>query len=117
MKTPVDYEVINVGSTINTDKPEYSPVVSLDGSALYFTSRRLHSDSANINIKEPGTNLHLEDVYVSYKDKNNQWTVPKIMDFCMPEYNEATVAVSTDERRIYVYKDETRSEERRVGKE
>lgn len=107
MKTPVDYEVINVGSTINTDKPEYSPVVSLDGSALYFTSRRLHSDSANINIKEPGTNLHLEDVYVSYKDKNNQWTVPKIMDFCKPEYNEATVAVSTDERRIYVCKDET----------
>jgi len=107
MKSPVEFEVINVGSTINTSNPEYSPVISLDGSALYFTSRRLHPDSSNLNIKEPGTNLYLEDIYVSYKNHENEWGEPKIMDFCKPEFNEATVAVSTDERRIYAYMDET----------
>jgi tetratricopeptide (TPR) repeat protein/cell division septation protein DedD len=107
VNNPVDFEVINVGEKINTTNPEYSPVVSLDGAALYFTSRRLYPDSININIKEPGTNLFLEDVYVAYKDNNNEWGDPVIMDFCKPEFNEATVAVSTDERRIYVYMDET----------
>lgn len=102
-----DYTVENLGSTVNSKYPEYSPVVSLDGYAIYFTSRRLRSDSSNIDIVEPGTNLHLEDVYVSYKDNDGEWEEPKLMEFCKSDKNEATVAVSTDERRIYVYKDET----------
>ncbi|HLW30218.1 MAG TPA: SPOR domain-containing protein [Brumimicrobium sp.] len=105
--TPVDFKITNLGDKINTSNPEYSPVISLDGSALYFTSRRLYSDSINLSIREPGTNLHLEDVYVAYKDENNQWGTPEIMEFCRPEFNEATVAVSSDERNIYVYIDET----------
>lgn len=102
-----NYEVINLGPIINSSSADYSPVVSLDGSALYYTSRRLRSDSSNIEIKEPSTNMYMEDIYVSYKDFDNNWTEPILMDFCLPEKNEATVAVSTDERRIYVYKDET----------
>lgn len=102
-----EYTVENLGPTINTSYPEYSPVVSLDGYALYYTSRRARKDSSNLEIVEPGTNLHLEDVYVSYKDNDGKWQEPELMEFCEPEKNEATVAVSTDERRIYVYKDET----------
>lgn len=102
-----DYTVENLGSVVNSSYPDYSPVVSLDGYALYFTSRKVRKDSSNINILEPGTNLHLEDVYVSYKNNEGNWEEPKLMEFCKPEENEATVAVSTDERRIYVYKDET----------
>lgn len=102
-----DYTVENLGPVVNSKFPEYSPVVSLDGYAIYFTSRRLRSDSSNIGILEPGTNLHLEDVYVSYKDNDGEWMEPKLMEFCEADKNEATVAVSTDERRIYVYKDET----------
>ncbi|MEX1193077.1 MAG: SPOR domain-containing protein [Brumimicrobium sp.] len=102
-----EYYVENLGSTINSSFPDYSPVISLDGFAIYYTSRRLREDSSNIDIVEPGTNMHLEDIYVSKKDYDDNWTEPQLMDFCDPEKNEATVAVSTDERRIYVYKDET----------
>lgn len=104
---PIDkgFKVRNLGPVINTDDPEYAPVVSLDGAALYFTSRRLRVDSSNIDIKEPGTNMHLEDVYVSYKDFDDEWGEAVIMDFSLPEQNEATVYVSPDERRIYVYRD------------
>src|SRR5690554_2976113 len=104
---PIDYEVINLGTVINSSNPEYSPVISLDGKTLYFTSRRLHPDSLNINIKEPGTNLYLEDVYVSNKNKAGKWNKPEILDFCKPEYNEATIALSTDGQKLYVYMDET----------
>ena len=105
IETPVDYAVKNVGPVVNSPSPEYSPVVSLDGSAIYYTSRRLRKDSSNFGITEPGTNIYLEDIYVSYKDYDDNWTEPRIMDFCKPENNEATVAVSIDERRIYAYMD------------
>lgn len=102
---PVDYKVKNVGPVVNSPMPDYSPVASLDGSAIYFTSRRLRPDSSNMGVIEPGTNIYLEDIYVSYKDFDDNWTEPRIMDFCTVEQNEATVAVSIDERRIYAYMD------------
>lgn len=103
---PIDFKVVNLGSTVNTWAPDYSPVVSLDGSSIYFTSRRIRKDSSNLDIKEPETDMYLEDVYVTYKDFDEEWTEPVLMDFCKPELNEATVAVSADERRIYIYKDD-----------
>lgn len=103
VKDPKPFEIQNVGSVINTENPEYSPVVSLDGSALYFTTRRLRLDKSNEDIKEDATNMHLEDIYVSYKDFDGEWTEPVLLDFCLPERNEATVAISKDERKIYTY--------------
>jgi tetratricopeptide (TPR) repeat protein len=106
-KVNANTKIINLGTAINSAEPDYSPVVSLDGYSLYFTSRRLRSDSTNIDIREEGTGMFLEDVYVSYKDDDGNWSPPQIMDFCLPERNEATVAVSIDERRIYIYMDQT----------
>lgn len=101
-----DYEVINLGPQINTKDPEYAPAISLDGQALYYTSRRLRKDSSNIHIKEPMTNMYLEDIYVSFKNDEGEWSDAELLDFCLPERNDATVAVSSDERRIYVYRDD-----------
>lgn len=109
LANPEDFNVVNLGPSVNTAAPDYSPVVSLDGSSIYFTSRRIRKDSANVDIKEPDTDLYLEDVYVTYKDFDDEWSEPVIMDFCKPELNEATVAISADERRIYIYKDEVGS--------
>jgi outer membrane protein OmpA-like peptidoglycan-associated protein/tetratricopeptide (TPR) repeat protein len=103
---PKKFEVINLGEVINTSNPEYAPVISLDGQSLYFTSRRLRADSSNANIKEPLVNMHMEDVYYSTKDNGADWQKPELIDFSLPERNEATVAVSTDERNIYIYKDD-----------
>ena len=103
---PKNFEVINLGKVINTADPEYAPVVSLDGQSLYFTSRRLREDSSNVNIKEPVANMYLEDVFYSTKNEAQDWQAPELIDFCLPERNEATVAVSTDERNIYIYKDD-----------
>jgi len=105
--TDKSFTVVNLGTSINSSYPDYSPVVSLDGYSLYYTSRRLRKDNSNANIKEPGTVLYLEDVYVSRKNDEGEWSEPELMEFCKTDENEATVAVSTDERRIYVYKDET----------
>ena len=92
----------NLGSKINTTYPEYSAVVSLDGSALYFTSRKPWIDedsSLNIEFKE--------DIYVSTLNANNSWNPIHRLEFCDESQNEASISVSADERRIYIYRDQT----------
>lgn len=100
------YKVISLGENINTPDPEYAPVISLDGQALYFTSRRLREDRSNRNYIEPMSNMYNEDIYVSYKGDGGEWEEAKLLDFCLPDRNDATVGVSSDERRIYVYRDD-----------
>ncbi len=104
---PKKYRVKNIGNIVNTNAPEYSPVISLDGSALYFTSRRMWEDSASYKFREPLKNKLPEDIYVSYLDFDSTWMSPTKLEFCDPEQYEATIAVSSDERKIYVYQDIT----------
>jgi tetratricopeptide (TPR) repeat protein len=109
MANPVNVYLKNIGSAVNTEFPEYAPVISLDGSSLYFTSRRPWEDGSTEIFRDPAINQYPEDVYVSYVDFDSAWTEPYRLEFCKPNRNEATIAVSTDERRIYLYMDSTGS--------
>lgn len=107
MADPVEVYLKNLDSPVNSDFPEYSPVISLDGSALYFTSRRPWKDDETYIYKDPRINQYPEDVYVSYVDKDSVWSEPVRLEFCKPRQNEATIAISADERKIYIYEDST----------
>lgn len=107
MADPVKVYLKNINSPINTKYPEYSPVISLDGSSLYFTSRRPWANDETEIYKDPRINQYPEDVYVSYVDEDSVWTTPVRLDFCKPRQNEATIAISSDERKIYLYEDST----------
>lgn len=99
--------VKNIGSSVNTDAAEYSPVISLDGNSLYFTSRRRWVDASSDEFRDPQLNQYPEDIFVSYLDFDGEWTSPEKLAFCDNELNEATIAVSSDEKQIYVYEDLT----------
>jgi tetratricopeptide (TPR) repeat protein len=100
----------NMGPTINTFYPEYAPVISLDGSSLYFTSKRSWSNGESDKFRNPSNNYYPEDIYVSYLDINDStFSESKLLDFCLPKRNEATVAVNADERKIFLYQDSTGS--------
>lgn len=107
IKNPKSAEVKNIGDQVNTKYPEYAPVVSLDGTSLYFTSRRPWEDNSTDDFRDPMLNDFPEDIYVSYQDFEGNWTSPEKLAFCEGQYNEATIAVSSDERRVYVYQDAT----------
>tara|TARA_Y100000385_G_C13108540_1_gene650194 strand:- start:7555 stop:9864 length:2310 start_codon:yes stop_codon:yes gene_type:complete len=104
---PKDVRIKNLGQEINTAAAEYAPVISLDGTSLYFTSRRQWEDESSDEFKDPKLNNYPEDIYVSYMDFEGQWTSPEKLDFCNNQMNEATIAVSSDEKKIYVYQDAT----------
>jgi outer membrane protein OmpA-like peptidoglycan-associated protein len=105
MERPKSAIVQNVGPEINTSGPEYSSVVSLDGASLYFTARVGWEDGSTDDLRNPVNNQYPEDIFVSYQDFDGKWTTPARLDLCEFDLNEATIGVSADERRIYIYKD------------
>ena len=104
---PVNIQLKNAGYRINSAYGDYSPAISLDGSSLYFTSRRPWGDEKIDSIKDPYSNEYKEDVYVSYLNNDSSWTDATRLNFSLPDKNEASVSVSSDERKIYLYKDST----------
>jgi tetratricopeptide (TPR) repeat protein len=98
----------NLGSAINSENPEYAPVISLDGSSLYYTSKRSWSNGESDAFRNPSNNYYPEDIYVSYLNlQDSTFLQSKRLDFCSAKRNEATVAVNSDERKIYLYQDST----------
>ena len=105
MGSPRPYVIENLGDLINSTNPEYSPVVSIDGTTLFFTSKRLRADSSNFEVFSFENGMHYEDIYVSYKDGNGQWTTPQYLGFCKPRRNDASISTSADGQTVFVYQD------------
>jgi len=110
IKRPKDYKLENIGPIINSSYSDFSPVITTDESAIFFTSRRLRTDSnqfSNEGIYSPQDGKHFEDVYISYKNfKTNEWDEPILADFSSPKSNQATISASSDGQFLYVYKDD-----------
>ena len=104
IKSPVNIEILNLGNQLNSKYDDYSPVISLDESALYFTSRRVRKDSSNAKLIDFDDGKFFEDIYVSYK-KNDTWGKAELIDISTEEH-EATLNVAIDGQSLFAYKDE-----------
>lgn len=101
---PVNIEVKNIGKGINSVYGDYSPVISIDESSIYFTSRRVRKDSSNFYIKDLSDGKHFEDMYVS-NNENGVWTDPELLNINI-EGHLATINISADGQTLFVYKDD-----------
>ena len=102
--SPLNVGIRNLGSTINGEFADFSSNISLDGGSLYYTSRRPWADKSSDNFRDPMLNHYPEDIYQASLQLDN-WQTPNRMSMCKPQFNEATVSVSIDERRVYTYND------------
>lgn len=105
VKDSIPVVIRNLGKFINTRYYEHSPVLSLDEEAIYFTSRRLRTDSGNVDYTDQAGKYH-EDIYVSYKDRNGEWMKPELLPFSRRNNHDASVSLSADGRTLYVYHDD-----------
>jgi len=105
MAYPKPYVITNIGDHINTPFPEYSPVVTIDGSALFFTSKRLRPDSTNKRYINIANGQYYEDIYVSYRSTGGDWADPDYLRFCSVRKNDASISVSPDGQKVLVYQD------------
>lgn len=101
---PVNIKTTNLGNRLNGFYPDYSPIVRIDESAVYFTSRRPRQDSSNYNIYDPIDGMMFEDIYVSLKEEDGSWGEPYPLNI-NTDGHEATVNLSIDGRTLYLYKD------------
>ncbi len=102
LANPVDVDIINLSDNINTEYPEYAPLITADEKKLIFTSRR--PDNTNPNLAEDFE--YYEDVYVS-EFANGQWQ--PATPFGSPingDYHNSDIGLSADGRTIYLYTDE-----------
>src|SRR5690606_40047937 len=65
---------IYIEGGVNTQYPDYSSIVSFDGSALYFTSRRPWENNKSEKLRNPKDYTYMEDVYVSYLGDDDVWS-------------------------------------------
>lgn len=103
VKNPVGVKVMNLGPEINTQYPEYCPVVSADGKVLIFTSRR--EGGTNKVVDDDGR--HFEDIYVCTKQPNGKWSKPKSIGSNINSTgHEAAIGLSPDGQLLFIYKDD-----------
>ena len=95
--------ITNMGEAINSPYSDFGPVLSLDGNVMYFTSRRLRSDSSNMGVFNIENGKHFEDIYVSYKSRDGQWSEPRLMSVSEEDRSESTIGVSADGMELFVY--------------
>jgi hypothetical protein len=102
---PKNFVITNVGMEINTLGNEYSPVLTLDETTMFFTSRRLRSDTSNSKLVDFSTGEYREDVYVSFKTASGTWSAPEMLNLST-DNNDATIGVSADGQTLFIYRDE-----------
>jgi hypothetical protein len=106
-KSPLGYQVSNVGPVVNGDHPDFSPVLSVDGNALFYTSRRVRPDSSNKSILDPIAGLPYENIYVSYKDREGNWQKPELLNINPSGAGHlASVNVAADGQTLFIYRDD-----------
>lgn len=104
MQKPVDVNIVNLGSPINSGYAEYSPIIAYDENTLYFTSRRLRTDSTNRSSIEATTGLYYEDMYVSYRNIRGKWMNPELLPINVATKHSSVVSMSPDGHKLYIYK-------------
>ncbi|HWY39115.1 MAG TPA: hypothetical protein VNY73_11185, partial [Bacteroidia bacterium] len=97
---PENITITNLGDSVNTEFPDYGPVVNADESLLLFTSRRPGG--------ERGVDgAYYEDVYTSKRRADGAWSAAtKLFSLINTNSNEATIGLSADGQKAYFYKDE-----------
>ncbi|MBI3510008.1 MAG: OmpA family protein [Bacteroidetes bacterium] len=99
-KNPQRVFIDNLGATVNTSDPEYTPLITADESEMLFTSRRATSTGA----KKDEDGQYFEDLYQT-NYVNGQWTAPVNMGKPInTDDHDATAGLSPDGQKLYVYR-------------
>lgn len=101
-KNPADITIKNLGDSINTESPDYSPVINADQTLMLFTSRRPGSTGGERGVD----GSFYEDIYASHRKPDGTWgAAQRLFSPINTSSNEATIGLSPDGQKIYVYKD------------
>ena len=99
---PVNIQITNLGDSVNSSYPDYSPVLSSDERMLIYTTRRPNTTGGMKDF----TGYYNEDIVVCYKDNNGNWSGPQpISNNINTGGMEASINLSSDGQTLIMYKD------------
>ncbi len=102
VSTPINVIITNLGDSINSTFPDYSPVISGNEKTLIFTSRRPGSTGGD----RTDDNQFYEDIYISHKNTDSSWSIPESVSANInTSTNEASIGLTVDEQTLLIYKD------------
>lgn len=100
---PINIKIANLGDSINSPYPDYSPVLTADEQMIIFTTRR---PNPNCSEKTPD-GMYFEDIVVSYEDDNGDWSKPvPLSENVNTCGHEASINLTPDGQTLIVYKDD-----------
>jgi len=113
-KRIVNHEITNVpvincwikpmGTTINSEYPEYTPVLNANSNTMVFTSRRENNTG---NKKTIDGNYKAEDIYITTKNNNGEWNqAAKLTANINTNKNEAVTWISKNGDDMILCKEE-----------
>ena len=98
---PINVKIENLGDSINSEYPDFSPVLSADERTLIYTTRRNTSTGG----ERTPEGHYFEDIVISYKDEDGKWSGPKpISMYINTNGNEGSVNLTPDGQTLIVFK-------------
>lgn len=90
----------NLGPEINSEYPDFGPVISADNRMIFFTSRRPGSQGGQVD--EEG--FYYEDIYYSERAYEGEWsTATNIGEPVNTNSHDATVGLAPDGKSLLTY--------------
>ena len=95
--------ILNLGSNVNSEFDDHSPVFTADESILVYTSKRKSSSNNVINDDDQ----YWENIYICNKDNSGNWSTPKSISSNINENkNIASISLSVDGQEAFLYRDD-----------
>jgi outer membrane protein OmpA-like peptidoglycan-associated protein/tetratricopeptide (TPR) repeat protein len=103
VRDSINIQIDNMGDNINTQYPEYVPVITADETTLMFTTRRPTTTGGKIDFSD---NHYYEDIMVSRKDSaSNNWSVPTPLSHKInSKFHDACIGLSPDGQKLFIYR-------------
>jgi len=99
---PVSIRIENLGQNVNSQYPEYSPMISANKDYIIFTSRRENSTGG----KKDEKGMFYEDIYIT-RFVNGKWEKAQpIKGKINTIGHEASISLSHDEKMLFIYRDD-----------
>jgi outer membrane protein OmpA-like peptidoglycan-associated protein/tetratricopeptide (TPR) repeat protein len=100
IKNPVNVIITNLGPEVNSQYMEYAPTLPADESFIVFTSRREGTTGGN----KDDDDLYYEDIYIAKKSGDKWQQAQNGGTNLNSKKHDASVAVSPDGKRLYLYR-------------
>ncbi len=102
MQDTLFVDIINLGPSINSEYPEYNPLITADGEELIFISRRKGTTGNKTDFND---GLYNEDVYISDLTDGRWEEAKNIGKPINTTKHDAVLGISPDGQQLLVYLD------------